>query len=119
MRSFGLENDFYYDINKYLSNRENDFRLYNTYITILYYDLSQNILISNDEFPFYRGVISKKDCKFLDDNQGKKIYLYRNNFLSFSRNENEANKYLEKIILIVIKVFSQLNTLKKKKCEKI
>ena len=41
MRSFGLENDFYYDINKYLSNRENDFRLYNTYITILYYGLSQ------------------------------------------------------------------------------
>lgn len=100
MRLYGLETDFYYDINKYLSNHENDFGLYDTYITILYYGLSQNVLISNDEFPFYRGgVISRKEYKFLDDNQGKKIYLSCKNFLSFSRNENEANKFLTKNLI--------------------
>ena len=29
MKMYGLESDFYYDINKYLSNNENNFGLFN------------------------------------------------------------------------------------------
>ena len=61
MRMYGLETDFYYDIKKYLSNQENDFGIFNTFVTILYYGISEKLLICNNEFPFYRGgVISKK-----------------------------------------------------------
>ena len=56
MRMYGLETDFYYDLNKYLTNQENDFGIFNTFVTILYYGLSQNLLISNDEFPFIEVV---------------------------------------------------------------
>ena len=34
MRMYGLETDFYYDINKYLTNQENDFGIFNTFVTI-------------------------------------------------------------------------------------
>ena len=68
MRMYGLETDFYYDINKYLTNQENDFGIFNTFVTILYYGLSQNLLISynefNDEKPLYSGgLISKNELK--------------------------------------------------------
>ena len=93
MRMYGLETDFYYDINKYLTNQENDFGIFNTFVTILYYGLSQNLLISNDEFPFYRGgVISKNEFKSLEENN----FYSCKNFLSFSKSEVEANKFLRK-----------------------
>ena len=73
MRMYGLETDFYRDLNKYLSNQENDFGIYNSFINILYYGLSKGYLISNNEFPFYRGgVISKKELKILLENVSKK-----------------------------------------------
>lgn len=98
MRMYGLETDFYYDINKYLSNCQNDFGLYDTFITILYYGLSQDVLISNDEFPFYRGgVISKNEYKILENNfKSKKYFISCKNFLSFSKSEDEANSFLIK-----------------------
>ena len=98
MRMYGLQTNFYYDINKYLTNQENDFGIYNTFITILYYGLSENILINNDEFPFFRGgVISKKEYKLIEDNYklNKNLYFCKN-FLSFSRSEEEANKFIER-----------------------
>ena len=98
MRMYGLETDFYYDINKYLTNQGNDFGIFNLFIKILYYGLSQNLLISNDEFPFYRGgVISKKEFSILEENQKLKKNIYSSkNFLSFSKSEEEANKFLER-----------------------
>ena len=77
MRMYGLETDFYYDINKYLSNQENDFGIFNVFVTILYYGLSEKLLICNDEFPFYRGgVISKKEFKIIEDNyKSNKIFI--------------------------------------------
>ena len=45
MRIYGLETDFYYDINKYLSNQEIDFGIFNISVTILYYGLSEKLLI--------------------------------------------------------------------------
>ena len=98
MRMYGLETDFYKDLNKYLSNKENDFGIYNTFITILYYGLYNNFLISNDEIPLYRGgVISKKEFKILEENfnSKKKIFYSSKNFLSFSKDENEANKFID------------------------
>jgi hypothetical protein len=93
MRMYGLQTDFYYDINKYLSNQENDFGIFNTFVTILYYGLSQNLLISNDEFPFYRGgVISKNEFKLIEKNN----FYSCKNFLSFSKSEKEADKFLNK-----------------------
>ena len=69
MKLYGLETNFYKHMNKYLSNRENDFGIYNTFITILYYGLSQEVLINNDEIPLYRGsLISKKEFKNLEKN---------------------------------------------------
>ena len=96
MRMYGLETDFYYDISKYLTNQENDFGIFNTFVTILYYGLSQNLLISNAEFPFYRGgVISKKEFKILEDNKKSNNNFYScKNFLSFSKSKKEANKFL-------------------------
>lgn len=98
MRMYGLETDFYYDINKYLSNQENDFGMFNTFVTILYYGLSEKLLICNDEFPFYRGgVISKKEFKIIEDNyKSNKNLYYCKNFLSFSKSEKEAEKFLRK-----------------------
>jgi hypothetical protein len=91
MRLYGLETDFYYDINKYLTNQENDFGIFNTFVTILYYGLTQNLLISNDEFPFYRGgVISKNEFKLIEKNN----FYSCKNFLSFSKSEKEADKFL-------------------------
>ena len=100
MRMYGLETDFYRDLNKYLSNQENNFGIYNSFINILYYGLSKGYLISNNEFPFYRGgVISKKELKILLENESKKTYFYvSKNFLSFSRNRNEATNFLKNII---------------------
>ena len=93
MRMYGLETPFYYDINKYLTNQEKNFGIFNIFVKILYYGLSQKILISSDEFPFYRGgVISKKEFKILKKNN----YYTCKNFLSFSKNEGEANKFLIK-----------------------
>ena len=96
MRLYGLETDFYYDINKYLTNQEKDFGVFNLFVTILYYGLSQKLLISNDEFPFYRGgVITKKEFKILQENKKLKKNFYScKNFLSFSKSEEEANKFL-------------------------
>lgn len=96
MRLYGLESDFYKDMNKYLSNRENDFGIYNTFVSILYYGLSNNFLISNDEFPFYRGgTISKKEFKILEENfKTKKCFYSSKNFLSFSKSENEADNFI-------------------------
>ena len=34
-----MDLDFYYDINKYLTNQENDFGIFNVFVTILYYGL--------------------------------------------------------------------------------
>jgi len=98
MRMYGLETDFYYDINKYLSNQENDFGIFNSFVTILYYGLSEKLLICNDEFPFYRGgVISKKEFKIIEDNyKSNKNFYYCKNFLSFSRELEEANKFLDR-----------------------
>ena len=98
MRMYGLETDFYYDINKYLTNQENDFGIFNTFVTILYYGLFEKLLISNDEFPFYRGgVISKNEYKIIEDNyKSNKNFYYCKNFLSFSKSEAEANKFLNK-----------------------
>ena len=100
MRMYGLETDFYRDLNKYLSNQENNFGIYNSFINILYYGLSKGYLISNNEFPFYRGgVISKKELQILLENASKKTYFYvSKNFLSFSRNRNEAINFLKNII---------------------
>ena len=101
MRLYGLESDFYRDMNKYLSNHKNDFGIYNTFINILNYGLYNKFLISNDEFPFYRGgSISKKEFKILEENykSNKKIYYSSKNFLSFSKSEDEAKKFL-KIVL--------------------
>ena len=95
---YGLETDFYYDINKYLSNQENDFSIFDIYVTILYYGLSQHLLISSDEFPFYRGgVISKNEFKIIEENKklNNNFYSYKN-FLSFSKSEQEANNFLRK-----------------------
>ena len=84
MRMYGLETDFYYDINKYLSNQENDFGMFNTFVTILYYGLSEKLLICNDEFPFYRGgIISKKEFKIIEDNYKSNKNLYYWQKLSF------------------------------------
>ena len=96
MRLYGLETDFYYDINKYLTNQENDFGIFNTFVTILYYGLSQNLLISNDEFPFYRGgVISKNEFKIIEENRkSHKNYYFCKNFLSFTKEEKETEKFL-------------------------
>ena len=93
-----MDLDFYYDINKYLTNQENDFGIFNVFVTILYYGLSQNLLISNDEFPFYRGgVISKNEFKILEKNKKLKNKFYScKNFLSFSKSEEEANNFLKK-----------------------
>ena len=100
MRLYGLETEthFYYDINKYLTNQEKDFGVFNLFVTILYYGLSQKLLISNDEFPFYRGgVISKKEFKILQENKKLKKNFYScKNFLSFSKSEEEANKFIER-----------------------
>ena len=72
--------------------------MFNLFVTILYYGLSQNLLISNDEFPFYRGgVISKKEFKILQENKKLKKNFYScKNFLSFSKSEEEANKFIER-----------------------
>ena len=100
MRMYGLETEFYHDLNKYLSNQEKDFGIYNTFINILYYGLINKYLISNSEFPFYRGgVISKKEYKNLVENMKEKTIFYSaKNFLSFSRSLKEAEKFLSNII---------------------
>ena len=93
---YGLESDFYKDMNEYLCNQENDFGIYNTFVNILYYGLSKNFLISNDEFPFYRGgAISKKEFKILEENyKNKKNFYSSKNFLSLSKSENEADNFI-------------------------
>ena len=98
MRLYGLETDFYYDINKYLTNQENDFGIFNTFVTILYYGLTQNLLISNDEFPFYRGgVISKNEFKIIEENRkSHKNYYFCKNFLSFTKEEKETKQFLDR-----------------------
>ena len=98
MRMYGLETDFYYDINKYLTNQENDFGIFNTFVTILYYGLSEKLLICNDEFPFYRGgVISKKEFTIIESNyKSNKNFYYCKNFLSFSKELDEANIFLSR-----------------------
>jgi len=98
IRMYGLDTDFYKDINKYLTNQEHDFGIFDTFITILYYGLSQELLISNDEFPFYRGgVISKNEFKIIEENRkSHKNYYFCKNFLSFSKSEEEANKFLDR-----------------------
>ena len=98
MRLYGLETDFYYDINKYLTNQENDFGIFNAFVTILYYGLSQNLLISNEEFPFYRGgVISKNEFKIIEENRkSHKNYYFCKNFLSFTREEKETKQFLDR-----------------------
>ena len=97
MRLYGLETEklkFYTDINKYLSNHEDDFGLYDSYITILYYWLSEKYLISSDKFQFYRGgVISKKELNALEKNKNSNYYSFKN-FLSFSKSEEKANEFL-------------------------
>lgn len=96
MKMYGLETDFYYDINKYLSNRENDFGIFGAFITLLYYGLTENVLISNDEFPFYRGgVISKKELEMIEKNYKIKLYSCKN-FLSFSKSLEQANSFIRK-----------------------
>ena len=99
MRLYGSEEHFYYDINKYLSNCDNNnFGIYDTFIKILYYGLTENVLICNNEFPFYRGgVISKKEYQILSENKKScKVFYVCKNFLSFSKSLNESNTFLEK-----------------------
>ena len=97
MRLYGLNTPFYGDMNQYLSNREDDFGIYDTFVTILYYGLSQDVLISSDEFPFYRGgVISKKEFSIIEQKyKTKDIFYSCKNFLSFSKCEDEAYNFID------------------------
>ena len=96
MRMYGLETDFYYDLNKYLTNQEKDLGIYNIFVQILYYGLSEINLISNNEFPFYRGgLISKIEFKtFVESFKSKKLFYSSKNFLSFSKSKTEAEKFI-------------------------
>ena len=97
MRLYGLQTPFYPDLNKYLSNRQDDFGIFDTFVTILYYGLTQDVLISNNEFPFYRGgVISKKEFNIINQNiKSKDIFYSCKSFLSFSKSDTEAYKFLQ------------------------
>ena len=95
MKMYGLETYFYKDMNKYLSNRENDFGKYDTFITIILYGLKENILINSNDCPLFRGgVISKKECENLERDHESKLYSCKN-FLSFSKSEKQADKFLK------------------------
>jgi len=99
MRLYGLQTKFYSDINKYLSNQENNFGLYETFVKALYYGVSESVLLSTNEIPLYRGsVISVNEFKVLKNNYDSKknVFYSCKNFLSFSKREEKAKEFLDK-----------------------
>ena len=95
MKLYGLNTDFYKDMNKYLSNRENNFGIYDTFSKILFYGLEENILISYDGYPLYRGgVIARKELESLEED---KFYSCKP-FFSFSKSLKKSNEFLNKNI---------------------
>ena len=98
MKIYGLATDFYKDLNKYLSNRENNFGLYDTFITILFYGLTEKVLNSYGKFPLFRGgVISAKEF----ENLKKGKFYSCKNFLSFSKSLLQADIYLKENLKVI------------------
>ena len=99
-RLYTLESDFYYRINKDLTNKKFDF--YRTYIFLLYNGLHKKTLKNYSSSELYRGgVLSKKEYQrmnnYLKNKKENSIVLYYlNNFASFSKDEETANEFLER-----------------------
>ena len=92
MKLYGLNTNFYKDMNKYLSNRENNFGIYDTFSKILFYGLEEKILISYDGYPLYRGgAITRKELESLEK---EKFYSCKA-FFSFSKSLQKSNEFLE------------------------
>ena len=92
MKLYGLDTDFYKDMNKYLSNRENNFGIYDTFSKILFYGLEENILTSYDEYPLFRGgIIARKELESLEE---EKFYACKA-FFSLSKSLSKSNEFLE------------------------
>jgi len=97
-RLYTLESDFYYRINKDLTNKKFDF--YRTYIFLLYNDLHKKTLKNYSSSELYRGgVLSKQEYQRMNEYMEKReensiVLYYLNNFASFSKDEETANEFL-------------------------
>ena len=104
IRAYTMENDFYKDLNRDLSNGY--FDNYRIFIFILYNALNKKIFKSFCEKTLYRGgCLLKEEYKQLENifNQSKNFnssdnlnvpMYFSKNFLSFSKNENVANGFI-------------------------
>ena len=103
-RLYTLESDFYYRINKDLTNKKFDF--YRNYIFLLYNGLHKKTLKNYSSSELYRGgVLSKQEYqrmnKYMEKREKNSIVLYYlNNFASFSKDEETANEFLVRNQLI-------------------
>ena len=97
-RLYTLESDFYYRINKDLTNKKFDF--YRTYIFLLYNGLHKKTLKNYSSSELYRGgVLSKQEYQRMNEYMEKReensiVLYYLNNFASFSKDEETANEFL-------------------------
>ena len=105
IRAYTSQTEFYYDLNKDLSNGY--FDNYRIFIFILYNALNKKIFNSFCKKTLYRGScllkeeykqledIYKQSIKFKNsDNLNVPMYFSKN-FLSFSINENVANNFIK------------------------
>ena len=102
------ETDFYRNLNKDLSWK--DAKKYKPFILILYNALNEK-KIKNYRGTLYRGAtLKEKELENLENvykqskNLSQKnniIYYFTNNFLSFSKSEKEAHKFLKNVKFII------------------
>ena len=95
---YTVESEFYYRINKDLTNKKFDF--YRIYIFLLYNGLHKKTLKNYSLGKLYRGnVLSKKEYQRMKDylknkNENSLVLYYLNNFASFSKDEKTALEFM-------------------------
>ena len=99
---YTLESDFYHDLNRDLA--QGKFDKYRTYIYLIYACLNKGILESNNETKLYKAeTLSKEEFndlyeKYKKIDENTKLSLFSKKFLSFSKEEEVANKFLAKYL---------------------
>ena len=97
-RLYTVESEFYYRINKYLTNKK--FYFYRIYIFLSYNGLHKKTLKNYSLGKLYRGnVLSKKEYQRMKDylknkNENSLVLYYLINFASFSKDEKIALNFM-------------------------